>query len=624
MKKVYVSMAAILAAVPAFALTTPYILDDMMVAGITPDGKYALCDDQFNSVLSLVEIESGDVLWECYEQLKSATRHVISNTLVVPCSTETDEPYYVIDGISYPLPVPESSYGAYPHAISADGTLIVGAVANSQLSLDFTNIMAVPCVWRANDQGGYDMCELLPYPDKDWSGATPQYVQAVDVNNNATIIVGQITANNGFSQEPIVWRLGHEGWTYERLHPELLNPDNLPIPEYPGEGPAAPDAEEYLGESGMESYLADIDEYNSRVAPAKLDFMTKENREAYEAALAAYFEDWENNPYPNIDDYLSESELEEYLAAINAYYAEQPPRAVDYMTAEEKAAYNEAYDDYLTAYQEWEAKNNAYWEVMEAILDKAVPFEINSICISPSGKYMGIVASETDMRTWVTTTETYIFSLDSDEYWINNEGEEYYISSLSNDGASLGIASISNYYARKLVYSPAPGAGGVLLSDYIKDKDPQTYGWAEENMTHPLEVYDPETGEVTTEDTILTGTGTADDNFKVIATYVLNGWSTDETAPLVYSYIIPTGCLSEIRGISADDPLDNSITVSMDSHGVLTLKGDVRDVSVYDINGRLVFSASNPANGLKTGLDQGAYIVKANGPGKTAVAKAIL
>ena len=623
MKKVYLSMAAILAAVPAFALTGPYILDDMMVAGITPDGKYALCDDQFNSVLSLVEIESGDVLWECYDQLRSGTRRVISNTLVAPCSTESDAPYYVIDGISYPLPIPEESYGAYPHSISADGSLIVGGVSNTGLSLDFTSIMTVPCVWHVNDEGGYDMCELLPYPDKDWTGLVPQYVQAVDVNNDATIIVGQITANDGFSQEPIVWRLGDEGWSYERLHPELLNPDNLPIPEHPGDGPMAPNEEEFLNESELESYLADLEEYNSREIPQKTDFMSDENREAYEVAMATYYEDPDNNPFPFIDDYLSESELEEYLAAMDAFYAVDVPNAIDYMTAEEKAAYEAAVQAYQTAYQEWQVKYEAYWEVMDPILANAVPFEMNSVSISPSGKYFGMVSSKIDYMTWISTNETYIFSLDSDEYWINNEGEEYSLTSLSDDGASLGIASIMDYNARKLVFSPAPGQGGVLLSDYLKEKDPETYGWVEENMTHPLSTYNFETGEVTTEDTILTGTGFADDDFKVIATYVLNGWAT-ETEPSTYSYIIPTGSLSAIRGITADKRLDSAIAVSMDANGVLSIQGEVSDVAIYDLNGRLVFNAANPANGLKTGLDHGAYIVKANGAGNTAVAKAIL
>lgn len=624
MKKLYIPMAAMFAAIPAFALDSPYILEGMMVAGITPDGKYALMDDQYNHQLTLVNVETGDVYWECFDVLSSGTRHVVSNTLVVPASSETDQPYYVTDGEAFPLPIPEDSYGAFPHAISTDGSVIVGSVASTAISLDYSGVMSVPCLWRVNAEGGYDLCETLPYPTKDWAGATPQYVQAVDVNSDATVIVGQITSNNGFVQEPIVWRLGDEGYTYERVHPELINPDNVTIPEDPGDSPVKPSAEDYMNADEWEAYQTDLTEYYNRVAPTKQDFMSDEEREAYETALAAYFEDWENNPYPYIDDYLTEEEMAAYREAITEFYSVNAPDVSDYMTEEESAAYNAVLEEYEAAYATWSEAYSEYSAAIWDVIDVAAQFDMNSVLVSPSGKYMGVVATQFDEDTWETKIATYIFSLDSDEYWINDKGEGYYITALSDDGASLGTGNLNDYNARQLVYCPAPGQDAVLLADYLKENDPTTYAWIEENMTHPLQSWNPETYELTYEDTILTGTGCTDDSFQIIGSFVLNSWSEEETDPFVYTYIIPTGALSGIRGIAADSRLDSDIAVSMDASGVLTIKGSVSDVTVYDLNGRVVFSAENPANGLNTGLDRGAYIVKANGQGKTAVAKAIL
>ena len=88
----------------------------------------------------------------------------------------------------------------------------------------------------------------------------------------------------------------------------LVNPDNIELPQDPGEGPAAPKAE---------------------------DFLSPEEKTAFEKAL----EEWENknggssnpdfNSYPDVNDFLGE---------------------------ESKARYDEAYDEYIKANAAWEEK----------------------------------------------------------------------------------------------------------------------------------------------------------------------------------------------------------------------------------------------------------------------------
>lgn len=626
MKKFYASAAALLIAAQAFALSEPMIIDNMMIRSITSDCKHALFDDQFGKIISLYNLDTKNLIWANEDLgLTSAMRRSISDNLVFVGSTESSIGYYIkSDGVPHELTLPEGYEMGYPNSISNDGQMIVGALFQEAMSIDAGNIMVVPCIWEADGNGGYKTPEILPYPTKDWTGATPQYVQCMDVSDDTSVIIGQMTANDGFSNQIVVWRKGNEGWSYETIHDELLNPEEVVIPAWPGEEPKKPKFQDYMSEEEIARYDAAVEAFNSRPQPQTVDFMTEEKRAEYEAALAEYMADPMNVPYPAPDAYMTEEELKAYYEAVDAYWSAPRPDPAEYMTDENKTAYNNALEAYQTLYDEWEPKYQAWQDAMWQALETGVAFDQGSFSISPNGQLGLAVSSQSDPWTGVSKMVNYVFSLEGSDYWTTEGGLDFYGNSISNDGGVLGFAgSAMDAYSRQAAFSPEPGDPGVLLYDFMESFDATIHTWMTENMTHNVPELDPETWEVVYVDKVMTGTPCADDNLQIVGLYVLNSWDENEEAPLYYSYLIPTNGLGGIRGISADAKKAD-LAVALNKDGSLSINGTAKRVAIYDLNGRVVFSTDAPADGLATGLKQGAYVVKATGADKESVSKAII
>ncbi len=633
MKKVYLAMtAAALTAVSASAIDEPQIFNDMMFHSVSPNGTYAYNWNQLYEIVSIVDLTTGEEtgISNPDEGFSGGTGLSISdNGIAIADGSLTGLSYY-FDGTEWKeLTNAEGAVSSGTNAISADGTKIFGYQSLTSMSLDATGVMSVPCVWEADGNGGFKAAKILPYPTTDWVGNVPQYVLINDCSADGNALAGDVVDNRGMVHQPIAWVCNDAGeWTYINVHPELLNPDNIVVPADPGDfdWDSRPNPLDYMTQEEIDKYNADYSDYTSRPYPEITDYMSADGKAAYEEAMEKYYEDPYSNPYPMAGDFMTEEELEEYNKAVEEYYAVAEPQPDDYMSAEEKAIYEAVLAEWTELKDDWEAKydafNNAYWEAIDA---GAKTFVMNSASISPDGNLMMINQESFDRATYSTTYIPTVFDLSSDNYWEMTEGiGNVYGSYITDEGAVMGVQDIGDFYFRQAAFAPDMTAPLMLLSDAVQEVDDTVYNWMDENMKHEVEEFDFETYESTYVDKLILGTPCTTPDFSTVLTWVIKSWEDENEEVDTYSYALPLGALSGIEGIAVDAK-KAALGVSLAKGGVINIAGTATEVSVYDMNGRLAFSAKNPAATVATGLSQGIYMVKAtDAQGNTAIAKAII
>lgn len=640
MKKSLLLLAGVALATAASA-ATPEIIENACLTGVSFNGKYAAGSNPFDYSFTIYNIETGEMQTFSSDDdfYSEGFGHFISDDgLAVGAAEYSGAPVVLENGEWVILPYdPETYYMLAANCISADGNLIAGYAGKSMAAAleGDDEVMFKPVLWMRGEDGNYGMPEVLPYPEKDMTGRAPQSILISAMNEDGTMLVGQVVDASGFMRYPITYRVDDNGdWVYEYNHIEMFNPEEIEIPAHPGESPKAPDGTLYLTEEELAQYNADLDAYNNRVQPTQKDFMTDENRQAYEDALAAYFEDYNNNPYPYITNYMSEEEQAAYNEAINAYWSTPRPNAEDYMSEEALAAYQLDYQQYEEDYAAWEEAFYAFDDVYMYLCATTPEISQNSGRISANGLYAVQTATiaQEDPDSWFGYTYTnipMIYDLNSEDYYEMSEGQsDAYASTITNSGAILCASPVDDFYSRNAYIASAPGAPLQHLVDYVAENAPALSEWVEANMKHLVyeESYDFDADEWVYNEVekYITGTPSSDPELGVIVCQAPNSWNyEDDMAPNCYSYILPMKDLSGIGAITASK--ESAIAVSMDRHGVITISGDAKNVVVYDLNGRVAFRADAPAATVKTGLSKGAYVVKAESvEGKTAIKKAII
>lgn len=633
MKKVYLALAALAAtAATASAIDEPKIFNDMMLHSVSPNGVYALNWNQFYEMVSIVDLTTGEESGYSDPEagLGGGVGLCISdNGIAIADGSYTNLSYY-FDGTEWKeLSNAENTFGSGTNAITPDASMIVGDQQLAALSLDENGVMVVPCIWESDGAGGYKTAEIIPYPTTDWTGSVPQYILVNDCSADGSVLVGTIVDNRGMVVEPIMWRRNDAGeWTYNRVHPELLNPENIVIPPCPADfdWESQPNPLSYMTQEEINKYEADVEEYNNRPYPDITDYMSEDGKAAYDEAMAKYEEDPYSNPYPMARDFMTDEELDAYNDAINEYYSVPYPEAVDYMTAEEKAAYEAAMAEWNLLRDDWQDNydkfDTAYWEAIDA---GALMFARNCATVSPDGNLMLANYTKEDRQNFTTVTVPIVFDLTSDNYWEMTEGvTDVYASFINDDGAVLGFANTSDFASRQAVFAPDMTAPLILIQDAVEETDETVYNWIDQNMRHEVEVYDPETYESSLVEKTLTGTPCSTPDFETVLTWVFKSWEDENEDVFSYSYALPLGSLSGIESVVAEAKKAN-LAVSLAKGGVINIAGAATEVNVYDMNGRLAFSAKNPAATVATGLGQGVYMVKAtDAQGNTAIAKAII
>lgn len=600
MKKALLLSAALLAAsTPMSAQFKAMPLDNAPFMGISQNGKYGIfsIDGLMLAIVDLEDPENAYVYMDDRDELFVQNEYLpgygtcvandgtaVGNAVLYEMTSETtydqtDNAVIYKDGDLQILPSPHPDLFNMAHAITPDGSMICGNVGNDHFGIDSRNIMMLPAVWIRNAQGEYDEPVLLPHPDKDFLGGVPQYVTANAISADGNTVAGTITASSGFWVYPIVYKRDAAGeWSYSLpslnlfyTHPEVE------VPENPGE------------------------------YPDKEDFMTDEEKAAYEAALQAWNDaggtDW--STYPDIDDF---------------------------MTDEEKAAYEAACQKYL-------ADKEAYDNAVDAATAGSITLTFNNVVLSPDGKtfystytpdsgfgpmkpgklapkhspFLNKIAREAEP---VETSTVYAFNLENDTYKaFGRPNEGVSVTCAADNGLAVGYAG-DIYHPKACVIDPEKGAR--YIQDHYAESCPELGTWINENMTHEVEVYDPDTGDIYMDTQILSGIPFCTPDMNTITTYVANTF--DLLNPAYYFGYVFTGLNGDNSGVKEIPARDSQLSV--ERGGIVNVNGEAY-VEIFAADGSKVF-AGNASGTLNTGLRSGIYVVRASfANGETMTVKAM-
>lgn len=553
----------------AFAVE-PSVIEDLYCMGLTPDGKTMVCVDE--SSMTLVNLETGERTVFAgngtVDSYSLGQGNAFSDTGVMVGSGLDGTAAIYKNGEWTSLSTPKPELSSCAQGITCDGLRICGNVGMAPMSLDETATpMQVPVVWDLQPDGSYGEAVRLPYPETDFTGRVPQYVMAVSISDDGRTVVGQIIDYSGGYPTLIIYRLGDDNqWTYDVSYNRLVNPNNVAIPEYPGEGPEPPSQTSFMSEEELADWT-----------------------EAYNAWIASGY----SGEFPEYENYMTPEEIEAYQAAL--------------------AAYNEAYEA-------WNIKNTAFMEAFsEAVVD-ARPLVMNNIRLSPDGvKAYSTATVEIEVEGgWFPEVHytPVVFDLAADSYRLYPDCNIVF-SGVTDDGTMFGFFENDSSPRVARVYLPGSDEP-ISLYDYYVARDAELAAWIKENMYHDCEMMNPETYEMEmVEDVEFTGTPFVNSKANTVATAVQNYW--DMMGCEFYSYVLP-GFGTGVKGVVSDR---SDVDVKAFRGGRIAISGMAERVTVYDAEGRLAYEAVPVGNVIETGLAAGAYIVKVKTAEGDKVLKAI-
>lgn len=531
---------------------------------ISPNGNYLVSFAY--GVLTVLDNATGEK-WQYNEKYNSGSGNYISdNGIIVGYTFTTDIASYWKDGSWHNIASAAKRELSYANGITPDGSRIVGIVT-PETGYDMDGLMKVPCYWDIQEDGSYGEIQPLPYPDIDFTGRKPQGVTAVCISADGKTIAGQVRDYRGINPEPIIFRQGDDGeWTYELFCNDLFHPDGVKLPEYPGETEMSyPIQESYMSDAEIEEFEA-----------------------AFDAWLAEYEETgiYDEENMPTYEEFMSPTEIERYQAA-------------------------------LAAYQEWEEKYLAYDEALEKLLDIVPAFDYNNVIMTIDAD----IYATTDMHTRVNMSD-YSFSYDCSPYVFNltdgtykkypNENLNLIVSSLSSNGTVLASSMSSDYDPSRIAYILTPDSEDfITLYDFMCVSEPSLGSWMKEKMLHEYTYFEETSyggilemkGEV-----VASGIPFTNPEMTLIALGVPNFWNDgSETINYdAYGYILTLGesGIEEITGT-------NNSAIHLMKGGSIKLTGEFKNVKIYDISGKQIFSIQNPSDQIETNLTPGIYIIKA-------------
>ncbi len=477
MKLLY-SLLALACTASAWAQSETRTLLGETVVAINPNGKYLATENNGN--VSIFDLDS-DSRWDYVGNSKAyymvGNGNAWGNDMLVGCIDMTGGSAVWKSGRWVKLQLAATDPAGFGNAngITTDGSRICGnASTGVGFDLEESHLMTYPCYWDRLPSGAYGKQTGLPHPTVDFVGETPQYVTALTISPNGKTICGQVTSNNGFMHELIVYTQNDEGnWSYNLPLRHLINPNKIELPENPGEGPEVP---------SMES------------------FMTDDQLAQYDEAAALYYENPEKYPLPKYEDY---------------------------MTAEQIAAYNEAIQPLL----EWQEKYDKYATAVHQIMRDSPDFCFNLVVTSENGRYIAMArAIVRSLSAGEMPTNYYIpyiyDTLTGEVTACENLGMSTPVTAINNNGDLLAY-HMAGDTELGMVRINATGQW-MKLGEYLVARDPALQSWVKQNWEHNVEaVIDPETGETDFIDLEITGVPFASADWSTFATYAFNFWGGD-------------------------------------------------------------------------------------------------
>lgn len=517
MKKQLAGLSVLLLAATASAVENPTIIPDVVVYGISPDNKHAVGEvgytvfffdlDDWQNPKIFSESEDGTVGYSV------GMGNFISNSSALITRTgqgasawcwNTDGSITAGRWRSMNLTASSTGLGS-PNGVTADGSRACGSMSTGSAFGEENHTYVTPCFWDF-DGTSFTRTEL-EHPQTDYAGLAPQYITALCISDDGATIIGQIVSNNGFLCEYVVYRRGADGtWSYVKPFDDLVNPDKLQYPEFPGESPSVPTPESYFNDAEKAAYEKALEEY--------------QNGDAEE---------------PDAKDFLTD------------------PAGIE--------AYNAACD----TYNDWVKKYEAWQEVDQKVLMQSISFLFNSGAISPNGKFFCATASKTYMDTQTGELfdiyEPVLYDLTKMERIDVPTDLSIAVTAVSNEGDVVGYVRDADI---DFGYFLAAGAKEWQpLEEYVVERNPSMAQWVEENWKHSIEVIiDEEEGISEYRDMYITGIPFMSRDFTVLSTAAYAFW-TDGPEDLYNRYHsnviyldVEASSIAEVE--SAADSTDNA------------------------------------------------------------------
>lgn len=496
MKKLLLLSGVSAISIAAFAeVPEPKIIEDAIIHAMSPNGKYAV--SMGVAGMRIFDFETGEEYTQAseegYEMYEAGQTKCVSNTGIIVAVSQEGAPVYWKSGEWNNLPLPASAiYTNLAQAITPDGSRICGSIGVGGLSYEDDVLLQAPCVW--NSEGDeYGMPVMLPHPEYDFAGRIPMYVTAIDLSEDGKTVIGQVRDATGMINYPIIYKEDENGdWTFEIPYADLINPDNLEIVPWPGDGPILP-------------------QYES--------FMTSEEIDAYNEALIEWYNSGYQTPYPEYKDFMTAEEIEEY---------------------------NKAVDEYNAVAEVYNEKLYAYIDFMEGVSSSTPGYIFNAVRISPDGKTFGCTIEtigERDPMSWgpaSTENSVWLFDLTTEKitkYEKDGNLNLYYI---ANDGVGVATTMAGTASNSFILQN-----GEVTdMIDWMNTKVPDYAAWMKEHMVFTYEewVYNEELGdyEPVESEVLMSGRAATTPDLSIMALSVQNIWDYMDDG-IAYIFDIKSG-----------------------------------------------------------------------------------
>lgn len=482
------------------------IAPDLAITHLSPNGRYAV--SQVLGYVEIFDLETGTKN-DYYGDEEGGIEYTfgMGNAMSdigigVGSTTVKGNACVWQNGEWSALPVISADMTNLSQGITPDGRRICGQVGNALMTTENDEIISIPCIWERQEDGMYSGPVLLPHPDKDLTGRTPQYVTAIAISDDGRTIAGQVRDYSGVMVQPILYREDEKGeWSYEMLFPEMANPDGIVLPEFPGEAP--------------------------QNAPDMRDYLSREELAAYDAAVAK----WESEGSGDWSTY---------------------PDMEDYMTQAEKLAFNMAVDAYNKEIEEWDKKYEPFSEALSRLIESATVYLFNNVYISPDGKMYGstTIDSVEDESSWSGFSELYrpvLMDVENNIFKKLDYDKSLIVTGVTEDYTVL--ANSDGLRTPKQAYLALKGESDwVPLNTWVDGIDPEIGKWFTENTSHDIETINAEGVLEILEGYICSGIAVCTPDMTLFATYSEILWES-ETAYFTESFIFSLNSGNGIRTV---------------------------------------------------------------------------
>ncbi|MDE6536092.1 MAG: hypothetical protein K2K82_08820, partial [Muribaculaceae bacterium] len=257
---------------------------------------------------------------------------------------------------------------------------------------------------------------------------------------------------------------------------------------------------------------------------------------------------------PSMENFMTAEELAAYDAAYEKYLANpsgmKEPTYDQFMSPEGIAAYNKALEPYL----EWYDKYKEYETMLLDLMDKSISFAFNLLYVSPNGRYVAMCSEYSYHSGLGETTSLYTpylyDSVTGELTKIGLDGYSMLVTAVNDNGEVLGYLDAGGADLAQ-VYQAKTGKW-ISYVDYLTARAPELKDWIAENWTHEVEVeLDPETGETDFMEMDITGRPFVSADWNSFVSFAYNFWGGENRGEYL-SYIIRFDGESSIDEVASE------------------------------------------------------------------------